>query len=358
MTSPKRSKLSREFNMNNEAKLTKFVRASGCAAKLSPGSLENVTCHLKSFHKDMLVGFEGNEDAGVYRINGELAMVQTVDFITPVVDDPFIYGQIAAANSLSDVFAMGGDAKTALNLVGFDGKNHPTEVLSEILRGGQSKAHECGAVIIGGHTIETPEMLYGLSCTGFVHPDRILRNNTVQEGDLIVLTKPLGLGILITAIKADLLDEPAVIKVAETMRTLNYKASLIAREFDAHACTDVTGFGFLGHLAEMGGGAKTIEVDSSAVPFFTEALAMASMGIIPAGSYANKEYLESKVRFKRDIGSDLEMILFDAQTSGGLLISATPENARRIMERSLNEGIPSAIVAQVVAKTDTDIIIL
>jgi selenide, water dikinase len=343
--------------MNNSAKLTKFVRASGCAAKLSPGSLENVTCHLKSFHKDLLVGFEGNEDAGVYRINSELAMVQTVDFITPVVDDPFIYGQIAAANSLSDVFAMGGDPKTALNLVGFDGKNHPTEVLTEILRGGQSKAHECGAIIIGGHTIETPEMIYGLSCTGFVHPDKILRNNTVQEGDLIVLTKPLGLGILITAIKADLLDEATVIKVAETMRTLNYKASLIAREFDANACTDVTGFGFLGHLAEMGGGKKTIEVDSSAVPFFPEALGMASMGIIPAGSYANKEYLESKVRFKRDVGADREMILFDAQTSGGLLISATPENAKKITERCLNEGIPSAIVALVIAKTDIDIIV-
>lgn len=343
--------------MNNSAKLTKFVRASGCAAKLSPGSLENVTCHLKSFHKDLLVGFEGNEDAGVYRITDDLAMVQTVDFITPVVDDPFIYGQIAAANSLSDVFAMGGDAKTALNLVGFDGKNHPTEVLNEILRGGQSKAQECGAVIVGGHTIETPEMLYGLSCTGFVHPDKILRNNTVEEGDLIVLTKPLGLGILITAIKADLLDTPTVMKVADTMRTLNYKASLIAREFDAHACTDVTGFGFLGHLAEMGGGTKSIEVESSSVPFFTEALPMASMGIIPAGSYANKEYLESKVHFKRDVGADREMILFDAQTSGGLLIAATAENAKKIAMRCLNEGIPAVIVAEVVTKTDRDIVI-
>lgn len=344
--------------MNTDAKLTKFVRASGCAAKLSPGSLENITCHLKSFHTDLLVGFEGNEDAGVYRINETAAMVQTVDFITPVVDDPFIYGQIAAANSLSDVFAMGGDPKTALNIVGFDGKNHPTEVLSEILRGGESKAHECGAVIVGGHTIETPEMIYGLSCTGFVHPDRILRNNTVQEGDLILLTKPLGLGILTTAIKADLLDNATVIRVAETMRTLNYKASLIAREFDAHACTDVTGFGFLGHLAEMGGGKKTIEVESSSVPFFPEAMEMASMGIIPAGSYANKEYLEPKIEFKRSLGADHEMILFDAQTSGGLLIAATPENAKKMLERCLNEGIPAAIVAQVIAKTRPDILIV
>ncbi len=343
--------------MNTSAKLTKFVRASGCAAKLSPGSLENVTCHLKSFHKDLLVGFEGNEDAGVYRINDHLAMVQTVDFITPVVDDPFIYGQIAAANSLSDVFAMGGDAKTALNLVGFDGKNHRTEILTEILRGGMDKAQECGATIVGGHTIETPEMIYGLSCTGFVHPDKILRNNTIQEGDVILLTKPLGLGILTTAIKADLLDDATMMKVADTMRTLNYKASLIAREFDAHACTDVTGFGFLGHLREMSAGVKTIEVDACSVPFIPEALGMAAMGIIPAGSYANRKYLESKVHFKRDISSDLEMVLFDAQTSGGLLISASPHNALKMVERCLNEGIPAVIVAHVVAKMDADIIV-
>lgn len=343
--------------MNTEAQLTKFVRASGCAAKLSPGSLENVTCHLKSFHKDLLVGFEGNEDAGVYRINETTAMVQTVDFITPVVDDPFVYGQIAAANSLSDVFAMGGDAKTALNLVGFDGKNHPTEILTEILRGGQSKVQECGAVIAGGHTIETPEMIYGLSCTGFVHPDKILRNNTVQEGDVIVLTKPLGLGILITAIKADLLDNATVLKVAETMKTLNYKASLIAREFDAHACTDVTGFGFLGHLREMSGGTKTIEVDSSSVPFFAEAVPMAAMGIIPAGSYANKEYLQPYVRFKNSINADLEMILFDAQTSGGLLICVSAQNAQKMVERCQNEGIPAVMVAHVRSKSETDIIV-
>jgi selenide,water dikinase len=355
MTLLKQLKPSRKYNVNNASKLTKFVRASGCAAKLSPGSLENVTCHLKSFHKDLLVGFEGNEDAGVYRISDELAMVQTVDFITPVVDDPFIYGQIAAANSLSDVFAMGGDAKTALNLVGFDGKNHHTDILTEILRGGMDKAKECGAVIVGGHTIETPEMIYGLSCTGFVHPDKILRNNTVREGDLIVLTKPLGLGILTTAIKADLLEDATIMKVAEMMRTLNYKSSLIAREFNAHACTDVTGFGFLGHLREMSAGAKTIDVDASAVPFFPEALEMASMGIIPAGSYANKEYLESKVHFKRNIGADLEMILFDAQTSGGLLIAATSKDAQQIVERCLNEGIPAVIVASVRAKSDTDI---
>lgn len=341
--------------MNTQAQLTKHVRASGCAAKLSPGSLENVTCHLKSFHKDLLVGFEGNEDAGVYRISDELAMVQTVDFITPVMDDPFVYGQIAAANSLSDVFAMGGEVKTALNLVGFDGKHHATEVLSEILRGGADKVHECGGVIVGGHTIETPEMLYGLSCTGFVHPQKILRNNTAHVGDVIILTKPLGFGILTTAVKADLLDMPTIKKVAESMKTLNLKASRIAREFDAHACTDVTGFGFLGHLREMSSGTTTMEVNSSSVPYFSEALEMANMGIIPAGSYANKEYLSDKVHFNNVIDPNLEMILFDAQTSGGLLIAVAQQNAHIVIQRCLDEGINVSVVAHVVARGDVDI---
>jgi selenide, water dikinase len=283
--------------------------------------------------------------------------VQTVDFITPVVDDPFIYGQIAAANSLSDVFAMGGDAKTALNIVGFDAKHHTGEILGEILRGGQSKAEECGAIIVGGHTIETPEMIYGLSCTGFVHPERVLRNNTICEGDVIVLTKPLGMGILITAIKADLLDMPTMMRVADNLRTLNYKASLIAREFAAHACTDVTGFGFLGHLQEMSAGRLSIEVNADAVPFFAEAVEMAGMGIIPAGTYANKEYLEPKVRFGRDIGFEKEMILFDAQTSGGLLIAVDQTRFNDMLQRCTDEGITAVAVAEVVAKKDVDILV-
>ncbi len=345
------------MTINIDAKLTKYVRASGCAAKLSPDSLSAVTCRLVSFHKDLIVGFEGNEDAGVYKISDTLAMVQTVDFITPVVDDPFIYGQIAAANSLSDVFAMGGDAKTALNIVGFDAKHHTSEILGEILRGGQSKAEECGAVIVGGHTIETPEMIYGLSCTGFVHPERVLRNNTIREGDAIVLTKPLGMGILITAIKGDLLEMPTMKRVAENLRTLNYQASLIAREFEAHACTDVTGFGFLGHLQEMSAGRLSIEVDADSVHFFPEAVEMAAMGIIPGGTYANKEYLQTKVRFCRDIGFEKEMILFDAQTSGGLLIAIDESLSQAMIQRCKDEGIDAVVVAKVIAKTDADIVV-
>ncbi len=343
--------------MNTEAKLTKFVRASGCAAKLGPGALGDATCRLKSFHEDLLVGFEGNEDAGVYRINDELAIVQTVDFITPVMDDPYIYGQIAAANSLSDVFAMGADAKTALNVVGFDSKNLKSEILAEILQGGKDKADECGAVIVGGHTIETPEMIYGLSATGFVHPKKVLRNNAVQKGDAILLTKPLGMGILITATKADLLEMPVVQKVADNLRFLNYKASLIAREFGAHACTDVTGFGFLGHLHEMSAGRMSIKVYADAVPYFDEAVGMAAMGIIPAGSYANKDHLKGKVLFQRDLGFEREMILYDAQTSGGLLIAGRPEDVEQMLKRCQSEGIPAAIIGEVIGLGDADIVV-
>ena len=345
------------LKMNNDAKLTKYVRASGCAAKLAPGSLGDATCHLQSFHADLLVGFEGNEDAGVYRVNDELAIVQTVDFITPVVDDPYIYGQIAAANSLSDVFAMGADAKTALNVVGFDGKHHDKEVLVEMLRGGESKAHECGAVIVGGHTIEAIEMTYGLSATGYVHPQKVLRNNTPRVGDVVILTKPLGMGMLITGIKADLLREETVVKVAENLRTLNYKASLIAREFGAHACTDVTGFGFLGHLQEMSAGNVTMKVNAAEVPFFEEALEMAAMGIIPAGTYANRAHLEGKVAFAKELGFEREMVLFDAQTSGGLLIALGEADASKALQRCADEGILAKAVAHVCAYDGHDIVV-
>ena len=198
---------------NPSAKLTKYVRAAGWAGKLAPGELGKTTCSLTSKSQHLIVGFEGNEDAAVYKIDNSLALVQTVDFITPVVDDPYIYGQIAAANSLSDIFAMGAEVKAALNLVGFDSLNHSKEVLNEILKGGESKVVECGGVIVGGHTIETQEMLYGLSVTGFINPNKIFRNNTINIGDIIILTKPIGLGILTTALKADLLNNDTIAEI-------------------------------------------------------------------------------------------------------------------------------------------------
>jgi selenide,water dikinase len=293
------------------------------------------------------VGFEGNEDASIYKVNDELALVQTVDFITPVVDDPFVYGQIAAANSLSDVFAMGGDVKTALNLVGFDSCHHTREILKEILRGGEDKINECGGVLAGGHTIETPEMIYGLSVTGFVHPQKIIRNNTLKKDDVIILTKPLGMGILTTAIKADLVDEKTAAEVAEILRTLNYKASLIAREVGVNAMTDVTGFGLLGHLYEMARENYTVEVEFEKVPYLKEAINQASMGIIPAGSYNNQIFVEKHVEFKKELSFEEKMILFDAQTSGGLLISLPQENAKKYLQKAKEEGVFAKEIATV-----------
>jgi len=286
-----------------------------------------------------------------------LALIQTVDFITPVVDDPFIYGQVAAANSLSDVFAMGAEVKTALNLVGFDSCHHDREVLSEILRGGESKVKECGGVLAGGHTIETPEMLYGLSVTGTAHPQKILRNNTLKEGDLIILTKPLGMGILTTAIKADLVGMDVIVKVADILRELNYKASVIARE-KANAMTDVTGFGLLGHLYEMSADKMSIKINFENVPYLKEAIEMASMGIIPAGSYNNQEFLKDKVEKKKELSFEEEMILYDAQTSGGLLISVNEKDAFDMLKQMQNESIKASIIAEVTKKEDKALIIV
>ncbi len=314
---------------------------------MAPGELSHAIGTLKSSNKNLIIGMEAsNEDASVYRLDDNRALVQTVDYITPVVDDPYIYGQIAAANSLSDIFAMGGDVATALNLVGFDGCNHKAEVLNEILQGGLSKVTECGGIVVGGHTIETPEMTYGLSVAGFVHPDKIYRNNTPRVGDVLILTKPIGMGVLTTGIKADMLDEKAVIETADILAQLNYKASVIMREFEVSACTDVTGFGLAGHAYEMAGSDFTLEFDFSEVPILKEAIELANMGIIPAGTYNNKEYLDLHVEVKKEYKDDI--FFYDAQTSGGLLIALRESDAQKMIKRLKDVGYKySSIVAQV-----------
>jgi selenide, water dikinase len=287
-----------------------------------------------------------SDDASVYYLDENRALVQTFDIITPVVDDPYMYGQIAAANSLSDVFAMGGEVATALNIVGFDGCHHPRSILKEILAGGQSKVNECGGVIIGGHTIETPEMTYGLSVTGFVHPKKIYRNNTPRVGDVLILTKPLGMGILTTAIKADMLEDAVVEKVAFLLAQLNHKASQIMKNYDVSACTDVTGFGLFGHAYEMSFDRCTIAFEMNTIPILDEARAMADMGIIPAGAYTNKAYLDDKVARSR-VHSD-EIMLFDAQTSGGLLIAVSSNDAQALVKHLREEGLNySSIIAEI-----------
>ena len=290
----------------------------------------------------------------MYQINDATAIVQTVDIITPVVDDPYYYGQIAAANSLSDVFAMGGTVHTGLNVVGFDGTNHSPEILQEILRGGESKIKECGGSIVGGHTIKTPEMLYGLSVMGTVHPQNIYRNNTPNVGDVLILTKPLGMGILTTAIKADKLPQERIVKVIEVLAQLNYKASLAMQDYYVSACTDITGFGLLGHAMEMADDKVTLSFKKSAVPIFEEVEKLASAGVIPGGSKSNQKYLEDRVAFK--VAKDI--LLFDAQTSGGLLISVSEKDATGLLQRLKDEGYGySAIIGEVFPRSTHPIVV-
>ncbi len=313
---------------------------------MAPGELTKVISKLTCKDENLLVGIESSDDASVYKIDETKALVQTVDYITPVVDDPYMYGQIAAANSLSDVFAMGAEVATALNVVGFDGCNHPKEVLGEILQGGLSKVKECGGLIVGGHTIEAPEMTYGLSVCGFVHPQRIYKNNTPRVGDVLILTKPIGMGVLTTAIKADMLKDKAVEKVADILAQLNHKASIVMREFDVSACTDITGFGLAGHAYEMSSGRVTLEFDFDAIPIVEEAIELAKMGIIPGGTHKNREYISLHVEAKKV--HENEIFFYDAQTSGGLLIAVSQAHAPRLLKRLKNIGYEySSIVANV-----------
>ena len=313
---------------------------------MAPGELTNIITTLASDDENLLVGIGTSDDASVYKIDATKALVQTVDYITPVVDDPYIYGQIAAANSLSDMFAMGAEVATALNLVGFDSCNHPKEVLDEILQGGLSKIKECGGILVGGHTIETPEMIYGLSVSGFIHPQKIFRNNTLRTGDVLVLTKPIGMGVLTTAIKADLLDEKTVIKTAAILAQLNHQASIIMREFDVSACTDVTGFGLAGHALEMCGQNFTLAFDFDAIPLMAEAIELADMGIIPAGTYSNRDYTSLHVELRQEHQN--EIFFYDAQTSGGLLIAVKECQAANLVDKLKHAGYEySAIIAEV-----------
>ena len=323
---------------------------------MGPGDLKQVISNLVPTDKNIVVGFEKSEDAAVYKINENEAIVQTLDFITPVVDDPYLYGQIAAANSLSDVFAMGAEVKTAMNIVGFDKCNLPTEALGEILRGGNDKIKECGGVLLGGHTIESPEMYYGLSVTGIIHPKDVLRNNTARAGDVLVLTKPLGMGILTTAIKRDLLDEGHMEEAVKIMAALNHKTSQIMREYRVNACTDITGFGLLGHAMESCNDDITLCIDSGNTPILDIAKVKANEKIIPGGTIKNQKYLEEMIDFKSELDFATKTILFDAQTSGGLLVSIHKDDAPEFLSKiqDLTFGY-AKIIGEVLPKQEKSI---
>ncbi len=324
---------------------------------MGPGDLKHTICSLVPDDENLIVGFENSEDASVYKINENEALVQTVDFITPVVDDPFIYGKIAAANSLSDIFAMGAEVKTALNIVGFDKVNHNYEVLSEILKGGNEKIKECGGLLVGGHTIETPEMYYGLSVTGMIHPSKVLRNNTPKIGHVLVLTKPLGMGILTTAIKRDLLSEQTTLETVKILETLNYIPSKLLGDYEVSACTDVTGFGLLGHALESTNDKVTLSIDASKVPVIIDAFDLGSKDVVPGGSKKNMKYLEDKVTYVGD-ASKFKLMFCDAQTSGGLLISMKESDAKEYIKRveDFTYGYAS-IIGNIIPREDRPIIV-
>jgi selenide, water dikinase len=264
----------------------------------------------------------------VYKISDDLALIQTVDFFTPVVDDPYWFGQIAAANALSDVYAMGGVPRTALNLVAFPVHQMDLAVLRRILQGGIDKLAEAGAVLIGGHSIEDKELKYGLAVTGFVHPERVLVKKNLRAGDRLILTKPLGTGIVNTAIKANMASKEIVDRAIRLMAALNREAAGTMARFDVHACTDVTGFGLLGHLAEMvDGSGMGARIFADQVPVMPEALEFAAMGLIPAGAYKNREFRETMIHIAGTVARSLQDVLFDPQTSGGLLISVHKDQA-------------------------------
>jgi len=291
-----------------------------------------------------LVDRSDNDDSGVYKITDDIAIVQTVDFITPVVNDPYLYGQIAAANSLSDIYAMGAKVDTALNIVAYDNCHLTKEMLHDILRGGLDKVREADGVILGGHTIEDIEMKYGLSVTGTVHPKKVLRNNTIKPGDKIILTKPLGMGVITTSIKADEAPQSAIEKAVFHMSYLNRTASELAVEIGVNAMTDVTGFGLLGHLYEMINKDTSVELDFNAVPFIEEAFELAEMGLFPGGSFRNERYYKPHIkRTNSSIPEHKLMLMYDAQTSGGLLISVPEERANLLLDKLKSAGIEWAV---------------
>ena len=324
---------------------------------MGPGDLKQTIISLVPCDDKVLVGFENSDDASVYKLNDEEALVQTLDFITPVVDDPYIYGKIAAANSLSDIFAMGADVKTALNIVGFDNKNQGTDALREILRGGNEKIQECGGLLMGGHTIESPEMYYGLSVSGIVHPNKILRNNTAKIGHVLVLTKPLGMGVLSTAIKRDLLSESTTNEAVKIMEALNYLPSKLLRKYDVSACTDITGFGLLGHALESTNEFNSFAIHCGKVPIMEDALELAAQGVVPGGTKRNMKYLQDKTTVMCASNDCYEMYC-DAQTSGGLLVSMAEEDAKEYVKEieDLTYGY-AAIIGEVIPRGITPIMI-
>lgn len=337
---------------NDMKKLTQMAQSCGCAAKLGAGTLRDLLKQLPAKEdKRLLVGYNTSDDAGAYQLSDDTVLLQTLDFFPPMVDDPYTFGQIAAANALSDIYAMGGKPVTAMNIVCFP-QNEDLRVLADILRGGADKLKEAGAVLVGGHSIDDPVPKYGLSVTGTVHPHELRANAAARLGDVIILTKPIGTGIANLAVKGDIAS-PELMKAAVlSMTSLNKSACETAAHYDVHAITDVTGFSLAGHLCELAEASElTAAVSCGAVPVLPEVAGLAEMGIVPSGTYRNRDYFGSRVQ--EDIPENLSDIMYDPQTSGGLILTVNPEQAEALIkELSSKLDTACAIIGKMEEKTD------
>ena len=302
-------------------------------------------------HPDLLVGKETSDDAGVIRVRDDLALIQTVDFFTPMVNNPRDFGRIAAANALSDVYAMGGIPLTAMNIVCFPKDDEPIDILKQILQGGLDKIHEAGALLVGGHSVDDPEIKYGLSVTGVIHPEKVMTNSGCREGDHLILTKPIGTGILTTAIKGQFVDGLTEREAINWMSHLNSDGARVMQEVGCNACTDVTGFGLLGHVLEMAvSSGVTVEINISEVPIIDTVREMANMGMVPAGSFANRKYCEQSVVIEGQVDEVMMDILADTQTSGGLLISVSENRVEKLQQKLAKHNVVNADIGRVVNK--------
>lgn len=334
-------------------KLTSWSSKGGCGCKIGPADLMQVIRSLPPAvpNPDLLVGLDTSDDAGVYRLHGELALVQTVDFFTPIVDDPYSFGQIAAANAISDIYAMGGTPLTVLNIVAFPITALDKQVLADILRGAADKVREAGATLVGGHSIDDKEPKFGLAVTGLVHPEKIRTNAGARPGDRLVLTKPIGVGILTTSIKKDQLTEAEVERVTAVMAALNKTAAEVMSGYEVHACTDVTGFGLLGHAMEMAKGSRAgLRIYHDRVPLLPRVRELAEKGFVPGGTKNNFAHLQGSVTFPASLDQIGQWILCDAVTSGGLLISVSPGDAASLLEALRTAGVEASCIGEVVAE--------
>ena len=343
--------------MSEQEKIV-FCKGGGCTAKLGAGILSHILEKLPKgpSDPDLLVGYDSKDDAAVYKVTDELAVVQTLDFFPPMVDDPYTFGQIAAANALSDIYAMGGEVRTALNIVCFP-ETMDLNILGEIMRGGAEKVMEAGGTLAGGHSIADTDVKYGLSVMGLIDPRRIYTNNSGQPGDKLILTKKLGVGIICTANRVGEASPEAMAEAVASMTRLNKYAAEIMRRYTVHACTDVTGFSFLGHLHEMMDGRLSCVIHSEQVPVMEPALAYADEFLLTAAAQRNRNHMEKFVQFD-NIPFAMEEVLFDPQTSGGLLAAVAPECAQELLQELRQAGMPAAIVGEIVAQREKEIYVL